>query len=1615
MHQTVQKKTKQKTESESRKRPAARQPVASSERDAGNGMAVAAAPAISLLQAKLVVGRTNDGYEKEADHVADRATRGERVTGISSISGQGGGATQRLTLQRQEESEEEEETAAEEEETLQAKTLQRQEMPGEEDKEAVQPKLLQRQEEPEEEEETASAEEETLQPRTVQRQEEPEEEEEEAVQAKRLQRQSEEAEEEAPVESQALQRRRVPEEEEAADEERDGREALAREAEGVVSQRGGGEPLKIGVRHRLEGTIGIDLGEVRVHEGSAAAAASARLKARAFTHKENIWLGGGESQEDIGLMAHETAHVVQQGGVPRRPPASAQSELPSPVEAEQGAEMPAARSESEEIPSPEKTAPTEEAVAAEGEATVAAEPGAETATKTATEAAAPEVAEEKTEAAATKAETGPVAEGARGAKEKVEPVAAPASPAAMEAEQEAGDKQRSEAVMARVKTEARKQQGPAAAKSSARRAATSASSRASAAAPSPKSEAMAQGKAGQVENMEAQSEQVGEINQASFLDLVKAKLREMDMPANPEQMDEFKAKGGASSLRGDLASGVQQQSKQASGGLEKTVDTEPTPAAERETQDLSAQPKAPAVSDLKPEQGLPPPKPEAEVSLDKEKDDLDEEYRANNLSDERLQKANDPRFSGALEAKQEVHEHAATAPQQYRQEESDHLAKQSATVRSESGAMSLGMQATRNRSEGQLRGRQHQQMSAETQARQRIANKLESIYQRARKDVEDKLNALDDQVDAMFTIWEMRARNRFEDYVDNAFEAWKDRRYAGLSGKWTWIEDRFRDINELPEAKKIFKDGQNLYFSILETGIDVIGKYVDTTLAWCRKRIKLGREEVKDAVKTLGKDLKGAGAEAAKAIFEKFDDLKGSVDAKREELVDNLVQRYQESREKLNARIEEIKDENRSFIIRAKRKIQAVLEALDNFRKRIMSLIAEARSVIELILEDPIQFLKNLLQAVKRGFDKFSSRIWEHLKAGVFGFLFGMFAAKGINLPREFSLKAIAGFIMEVLGFTWENVKTKLSRMIGRRNAEALDKVVQFVAKLFREGPAGIWEEVKKYVGNLKVIVIDAIKDWLITKIVTAAITKLVSMFNPVGAIVQAVLTIYNVVMFFVERIEQILDLVKTVINSLGSIVRGQIEQAAGFVEKTLAKMIPLIIAFLARLLGIGGIADKVKRIINKVRKPIDRAITKVLRKIVNKVKGLLRRGGSAAKRAAGKLVQWWKRKLSFRVRGAKHSVYFKGNQLMVASKVKTADDFLKEANKLSKEAGAVEEGKQGEVAKLYGEAMALLSQVNRGRADASKTRRDKGEKAESEEEKKYLALRDKIQKIMSLLAAKVPEKSKTVIKYPGGVKMGMGVHAVAEPLSIAGDAGSEPSIEPPIWQTVRQRYEGRRTFYVRGHLINAKLHGPGNKEQNLTPISQVANKAHSDRVENKVKQFVWNRDDKNPHGKLAHYEVKALYNRPAGGLEGLKGQVDTSDKYASPKDKETAKEILEAEKSLPSQFVCEAWALQPQGKDKFKKGDTIVTTSEGTIESPPPTTLPDLAKSEKPKNVNLSTDSAEHIAENTDLTLAQAQKIVEKRSEEGYTWYRELESLGIITGDQLDILIEQSHVRLRK
>lgn len=74
--------------------------------------------------------------------------------------------------------------------------------------------------------------------------------------------------------------------------------------------RGAGRPLQGAVRAEMEGRLGADFSDVRLHTGAAAQRSAAEIGARAYTSGRDVVIGHGGG--DRHTLAHELTHVIQQ-------------------------------------------------------------------------------------------------------------------------------------------------------------------------------------------------------------------------------------------------------------------------------------------------------------------------------------------------------------------------------------------------------------------------------------------------------------------------------------------------------------------------------------------------------------------------------------------------------------------------------------------------------------------------------------------------------------------------------------------------------------------------------------------------------------------------------------------------------------------------------------------------------------------------------------------------------------------------------------------------------------------------------------------------------------------------------------------------------------------------------------------------------------------------------------------------------------------------------------------------------------------------------------------------------------------------------------------------------
>lgn len=278
----------------------------------------------------------------------------------------------------------------------------------------------------------------------------------------------------------------------------------------------------------------------------------------------------------------------------------------------------------------------------------------------------------------------------------------------------------------------------------------------------------------------------------------------------------------------------------------------------------------------------------------------------------------------------------------------------------------------------------------------------------------------------------------------------------------------------------------------------------------------------------------------------------------------------------------------------------------------VMPYIKKAQAAFTTIIKNPIGFVGNLVRAGKQGFQMFAANIGTHLKSALIKWLTGPLGDAGVYIPKSFDLLEIVKLVLSVLGLTWQNIRSKLVKIIPEPVLVGLEKTAGILVTLVKDGPAAAWEQIKTELSELKDQLISQVTQMVTTEIVKAAVMKLVSMLNPAGAVIQAIIAIYNTVTFFIQKINQIAAVVASFIDSISAIAAGQVDAAAKKVEMTMANTLTVIIAFLAKFAGLGNVPEKLVGIVKKIRQPIDKGLDKIVGWLGN----VLKKAGSAVLQA---------------------------------------------------------------------------------------------------------------------------------------------------------------------------------------------------------------------------------------------------------------------------------------------------------------------------------------------------------------------------------------------------------------
>lgn len=614
----------------------------------------------------------------------------------------------------------------------------------------------------------------------------------------------------------------------------------------------------------------------------------------------------------------------------------------------------------------------------------------------------------------------------------------------------------------------------------------------------------------------------------------------------------------------------------------------------------------------------------------------------------------------------------------------------------------------------------------------------------------------------------------------------------------------------------------------------------------------------------------------------------------------------------------------------ARRFFDAVLALLGLPPELVRQVMAKAAQAIGDILLNPVGFLINLLGAVRAGFGRFFDNIGTHLLNGVSGWLFGQAQQAGITPPTDFSVAGIFGFVLQVLGVSVEHVFERLAAKLDAATVRRLRQIYRvasgvwgFLTILIEQGPAALWTEIQGQLANLWDSVVQGVVSWVTEAIIDRATRWLLALLDVTGImpVINTLIAVYNAIESFMQYLREMLEIVSRMLDGVLDIAQGAIDTAAGFLVDALSRAMPVAIGFLANQFGLGRLGERLHELLETVRAVVDRAIDWLLDRAIAGGRALLemaRSGAAAVGNAVRGALAWLGLRVGFTAAdGTAHTLRFEGGDarapLMVESRPQRFSVFLDGISAPALQADkALAQRLFDELRVLQDEAATAPEGSDVGARITSHTHQ----------------LAQVAARLMPATnAGGVPAATPPVF---GGLQAGFGSSVQVQSLTANMPPGDGPRVEGGHWNDLRRRItrSGGRSVYVRGHLLNHHIGGPGHSWNNLVPLTQEANNGPEDSMlrgfETRIKQAV------DAGHAVRHFTVTVGAGRltsttPLGEVDA---ELATTTDPAAAERLRSVRRVLVAEESVPQQVDMRAEILRPAAAGAAAPAPEVVSHS---------------------------------------------------------------------------------------
>jgi hypothetical protein len=486
---------------------------------------------------------------------------------------------------------------------------------------------------------------------------------------------------------------------------------------------------------------------------------------------------------------------------------------------------------------------------------------------------------------------------------------------------------------------------------------------------------------------------------------------------------------------------------------------------------------------------------------------------------------------------------------------------------------------------------------------------------------------------------------------------------------------------------------------------------------------------------------------------------------------------------------------------------------------------AKAMAAWDVVSKKPLDFIKNTVRSIGYGFKILGDNLWQDLKDGLQGWLFGEVKEQKINPPASWtSPKDLFFFVLEVLGLTVDHMWELLAQRFDPVKVAAVRKRLGQVAKVLdwinnaidttktpKQNAEGIWEQAKSFGGTI----LTGIANWIATKVTEelAIMATAAAASGGLSEVLDVLRRVYKALVTAKRYARSILDMVHKGLDNVLDIAGGSVTKVGIEVHKLMKMGMPVVIGFLAEQVGLGGVGQALRDTIMKLRTNVDAGILWFIDKIKAGLEAII----GALKAGVAAVLDWWRERRNFKTAGGEpHSLYFRGDgpsaYLVVASQERGVDELLAPGGEFERAILA-----SGDPAKANAltTARAANTAVKTAQTRLARDPHEEGALRILRAQFNSLADAFTVLGVSVVTTADLPD---TVITFSStGTKAGT---VTAAPLSKKGSGGSRP--DPVIEGWAHVQYLGTGDW-EKTHLVSQELHGPG-RFWNLVPARRTDN-----------------------------------------------------------------------------------------------------------------------------------------------------------------------------------------------